>query len=71
MLQAGSLHGRNLHEGRMASPRYSPTVGLMGLIERRVKARIQASHGIVKSLYFLALLNSTNWAVDVDGVCGL
>lgn len=48
-------------KGRMASPRYSPTMGLMGLIEKRVKAHIQASH----------LLNSTNWAVDIDGVCGL
>ena len=61
-------------KGRMASPSYSPTMGLMGLmglIEERVKAHTQASHGIVKSLYFLALLNSTSWAVDIDGVCGL
>lgn len=55
-------------KGRMASPSYPLT---MGLIEKRVKAHIQANHGIVKTLYFLALLNSTNWAVDIDGVCGL
>ena len=56
-------------KGRMDSLSYSQTMGLVG-IDKGGKAYIQASHRIVMSLFFLALLNSTNLAVYTDGLSG-
>lgn len=40
-------------------------------IEKQVKSLVLTGCRIVKILYFLALLTSTEWAIEVDGVSEL
>lgn len=55
---------------RMIVIGYFNLIHLLG-IEKQPKAHVQMSYRIIKILYFLALLTSTDWAIDVDGIFGL
>ena len=49
---------------------YSGLIHLLG-IKQQAKAHVQMSYRIVRISYFLAVLISTDWAVEVDGVSEL
>lgn len=54
---------------RMIVIGYFNLIHLVG-IEKQPKAHVQTSCRIVKILHFLALLTSTDWAIDIDGISG-